>query len=159
MNVHVRRFMIIYKLNFLFLDQGVIFMFIAANFTPFAVGHLSDPVRWLVLSAMWTLALFGFSSKVFWKHQVDSISIWHYLALGWLPALVIVPIVQSLPLEATVLFAAIIASLFIHTKSLLVSQDKRASTRAWPEPHVISQNCSSEMAKRKTSSAHPNWVK
>jgi len=88
------------------LDQGVIFMFIAANFTPFAVGHLSDPVRWLVLSAMWTLALFGFSSKVFWKHQVDSISIWHYLALGWLPALVIVPIVQSLPLEATLLFAA-----------------------------------------------------
>ncbi len=88
------------------LDQGVIFVFIAANFTPFAVAHVPVPARWIVLAAMWTLALIGFCSKVIWKHQVDAISIRHYLALGWLPVFVIVPIVRSLPVEASVLFAA-----------------------------------------------------
>jgi len=87
------------------LDQGVIFVFIAANFTPFAIAHLADPLRWLVLSAMWTLALLGFTSKVFWRHQVEAISIKYYLALGWLPIVVVGPIFRSLPADGVVLFA------------------------------------------------------
>lgn len=88
------------------LDQGVIFVFIAANFTPFAIGHLAAHLRWPVLIAMWILAIVGFTSKVFWRHQVESISIKHYLALGWLPALVIGPIFRSMPFDGAALFAA-----------------------------------------------------
>ena len=86
------------------LDQGVIFVFIAANFTPFAVAHLPDLTCWLVLSVMWTMAIAGFTSKVFWKHRIESISIAHYLAMGWMPILVIVPIVRSLPVEGVAWF-------------------------------------------------------
>lgn len=88
------------------LDQGVIFVFIAANFTPFAVAHLPAVTCWLVLSVMWTLAIAGFTSKVFWRHRIESISIAHYLAMGWMPILVIVPIVRSLPLEGVAWFVA-----------------------------------------------------
>jgi hemolysin III len=88
------------------LDQGVIFVFIAANFTPFAIAHLPVTTCWLVLSAMWILAILGFTSKVFWRHRVESISILHYLALGWLPILVIVPILRSLPTTGIAWFVA-----------------------------------------------------
>jgi hemolysin III len=88
------------------LDQGVIFVFIAANFTPFAIAHLPVTTCWLVVSAMWILAILGFTSKVFWRHRVESISILHYLALGWLPILVIVPILRSLPTTGIAWFAA-----------------------------------------------------
>ncbi len=88
------------------LDQGVIFVFIAANFTPFAIAHLSEMTCWLLLSAMWALAIAGFTSKVFWRHRIESISILHYLAMGWLPILVIVPIMRSLPGIGVAWFAA-----------------------------------------------------
>jgi hemolysin III len=88
------------------LDQGLIFVFIAANFTPFAIAHLPGITCWLVLSLMWTLAVAGFTSKVFWRHRVESTSIVHYLALGWLPIVVIVPILRSMPMDGIVWFAA-----------------------------------------------------
>lgn len=79
------------------LDQGVIFLFIAGNFTPVALVLLTSASwRWL-LPVMWLVALTGFCSKVFWKHRVESIAITHYLALGWLPITAIQPIFQSLP--------------------------------------------------------------
>jgi hemolysin III len=79
------------------LDQGVIFVFIAANFTPFALAHLPVITCRLVVSTMWILAILGFTSKVWWQHRVESISILHYLAVAWLPILAIVPILRSLP--------------------------------------------------------------
>ena len=88
------------------LDQGVIFVFMAANFTPFAIAHLPKITCCLVLSLMWTMAIAGFTSKVFWRHRIESVSVIHYLALGWTPVLVIVPIIRSLPVTGIVWFAA-----------------------------------------------------
>lgn len=88
------------------LDQGVIFVFIAANFTPFAIAHLPIVTCWLLMSLMWTLAIAGFTSKVFWRHRIESISIGHYLVLGWTPILVIVPIIRSMPVAGIIWFAA-----------------------------------------------------
>lgn len=81
------------------LDQGVIFLFIVANFTPFAIAYLHYETRWIILAIMWAVALTGFCSKVFWGHRVDSTAVTHYLALGWLPVTVIGPILRSLPTE------------------------------------------------------------
>ena len=81
------------------LDQGVIFLFIVGNFTPFAIVYLHDETRWILLVIMWVAALIGFCSKVFWRHRVDSTAVTHYLALGWLPVTAIEPILQSLPTD------------------------------------------------------------
>ncbi len=88
------------------LDQGVIFIFMAANFTPFAIAHLPKITCWLVVCLMWTLAIAGFTSKVFWRYRIESVSIVHYLALAWIPILVIVPIIRSLPVAGLAWFAA-----------------------------------------------------
>ncbi len=81
------------------LDQGVIFLFIAGNFTPFAIAFLHGEMRWILLAIMWAVALVGFCSKVFWGHRVESTAVTHYLALGWLPVTVIEPILRSLPMD------------------------------------------------------------
>lgn len=88
------------------LDQGVIFVFIAANFTPFVIAHLPPISCWLIVSLLWTLAVVGFTSKVFWRHRIESISITHYLAMAWIPSLIMLPILQSLPVNAILWFAA-----------------------------------------------------
>lgn len=81
------------------LDQGVIFAFIAGNFTPFAMACLHGETRWILLGLMWGGALAGFCSKVFWGHRVESTAVTHYLALGWLPATAIEPIFRALPAD------------------------------------------------------------
>jgi len=84
------------------LDQGVIFLFIAGNFTPFALAYLHDEVWLLLLAIMWAAALIGFCSKVFWGHRVESTAVTHYLALGWLPVTAIEPILRSLPTDGVI---------------------------------------------------------
>jgi hemolysin III len=67
-------------------DQALIYLLIVGTYTPFALVYLRhDWLWWAHLSVMWTLALGGFLSKVLYNHRIDSISIWLYLVLGWLP--------------------------------------------------------------------------
>ncbi len=69
------------------LDQGCIYLFIVGTYTPFSVTYLQSAYWWWLLAVMWGLALAGFVSKVFFTHRVESVSIWLYLALGWIPIL------------------------------------------------------------------------
>ncbi len=88
------------------LDQGIIFLFIAGNFTPLAIACLHDETRWILLAIMWAAALIGFCSKVFWGHRVESAAVTLYLALGWLPLTAIKPILQSLPTDGIIFCVA-----------------------------------------------------
>ncbi len=69
------------------LDQAIIYIFIVATYTPISIMFLRDVWSWCVLGLMWLLAIAGFVSKLHFSHRVDSVSIWLYLVLGWLPAL------------------------------------------------------------------------
>ena len=86
------------------LDQGVIFLFMAANFTPMAIAHLPAIVARPLLVTMWSLALIGFYAKIIWRHRVESIAITHYLALAWLPITVIGPLLNSIPTSGALWF-------------------------------------------------------
>lgn len=67
------------------LDQGFIYLLIVATYTPFSLAYLRTPLWWSLLAAMWAVALFGFFAKIFYFHRVHAITIWGYVALGWLP--------------------------------------------------------------------------
>ncbi len=88
------------------LDQGVIFLFIVANFTPIAIVYLHGETRWILLAFMWALALIGFGSKVFWGYRVESMAVTHYLALGWLPLTVIEPMLRASSADGIMWFVA-----------------------------------------------------
>ena len=81
------------------LDQGCIYLLIAGSFTPFALAYLASGGWLLLLATMWVIAIAGFVSKMVWAHRVDSVSMWVYLALGWMPILAARPIVSAVPLE------------------------------------------------------------
>jgi hemolysin III len=75
-------------------DQGVIFLLIVGTYTPFLVAYL--PTAWTlpVLVLLWGAALLGFASKVLVQHRVDhTFSPVPYVALGWLPAMILMPCV------------------------------------------------------------------
>jgi hemolysin III len=89
-----------WKALFRRLDQGFIYLLIAATYTPFSLAYLRDGLWWALLGAMWLVALFGFVAKVFFAHRVEAVSIVSYVLLGWMPIIAAPALVQSLPIGA-----------------------------------------------------------
>ena len=70
------------------LDQGLIFLLIAGTYTPFAFAYLHGSIAgWILTTAMWLVAWYGFSQKVVFTGYVDRTVMPIYLALGWMPLL------------------------------------------------------------------------
>ncbi len=82
---------------FRILDQGLIYLLIAATYTPFALAFLRHGWWWLLLGLIWTIAIFGFLSKVLFAHRVEAVSIWIYLLLGWMPCIAGWPLIEAVP--------------------------------------------------------------
>jgi hemolysin III len=90
-------------------DQAVIFLFIAASWTPVAVTWLHVGTGWWVLhNAMWAVALIGFASKALFTRNVHlgSVSLAAYVLLGWMPILAIVPMAHAVPTGLLLWFLA-----------------------------------------------------
>lgn len=79
------------------LDQAFIFLLIAGTFTPLAETYLRQGFWWLLLAAIWGIALFGFASKAFFAHQIESVTTRLHLALGWMPVLAAKPFIMLAP--------------------------------------------------------------
>ena len=82
------------------LDQGCIYLLIVGTYTPFSLTYLRAHVFWFLLGAMWLIAIAGFCSKVLFAHRVNSVSIWLYLLLGWMPLAAGYWIVPLVPADA-----------------------------------------------------------
>ena len=67
------------------LDQGFIYFLIVGTFTPFSLAFLRTTPWCLFLMVNWIIAIFGFCSKIFLGHRVDTVSVWIYVVLGWIP--------------------------------------------------------------------------
>jgi len=79
------------------LDQGCIYLLIAGTFTPLALQYLRDGYWWLLLAAMWMIALVGFTSKVILAHRVEAVATGVYVFMGWLPVLAAKPMIAIVP--------------------------------------------------------------
>lgn len=101
-------------------DQGLIYLLIVGTYTPLAVAYVHGPWQWVTV-AMWTLAIGGFLSKVAVKHRINGISLWLYLALGWMPILVL-PCMLVSPSSLWLVLAGGIAYSF---GSILLMNDHR----------------------------------
>ncbi len=45
------------------------------------------------MTAMWTVAILGFFSKVLWAHRVEAVSTAAYVCMGWMPAVAAKPMI------------------------------------------------------------------
>jgi hemolysin III len=105
------------------LDQGFIYFLIAGSATPWAVAYLPGPVCWSLLGAMWTIAVGGFIGKVWFAHRIDAVSVWVYVAMGWLPILATPWFVSVAP--SLVLWSGLGAGLCYTTGTFFLIFDRR----------------------------------
>lgn len=82
---------------FRMLDQGFIYLLIVGTYTPFSLAYLRTGPWLAFLGAMWLVAVIGFLSKILLAHRVDSVSIWIYVILGWMPVFSAFPLAERMP--------------------------------------------------------------
>ena len=80
------------------IDQGTIYLLIAGTYTPFSLAYLHATPWWILLAAVWAVAIYGFVSKVLFCHRVENVSMWPCLLCGALPFLAIPTLMTMLPL-------------------------------------------------------------
>jgi len=81
------------------LDHAAIYFLIAGTYTPFALITLDGHWGWLLFAIIWSLALLGLLSKVFFMSKVYRLSSILYLAMGWLIIIYIKPLSANISPE------------------------------------------------------------
>lgn len=87
------------------LDHAAIYLKIAGTFTPLAV-LLGSLTGYLILGAVWLVALIGAARKLLARRGQLPSNALPYVALGWIGAMLLVPLTQIAPLPALILLAA-----------------------------------------------------
>jgi hemolysin III len=82
------------------LDQGTIYLLIAGTYTPFSMAYLRTTPWWIVLGAVWVVAIGGFLSKVVFTHRVESVNHWPCIVLGGMPLISIPTLLGIVPVTA-----------------------------------------------------------
>lgn len=80
------------------IDQGTIYLLIAGTYTPFSLAYLHTTPWWILLGAVWAVAIYGFVSKVLFCHRVENVSMWPCILCGALPFAAIPTLLSMLPL-------------------------------------------------------------
>ena len=76
------------------LDHSAIYLLIAGTYTPFALGPLRGPWGWTLLGLVWGLAALGVALKAMRRLDRPAVSLALYLAMGWLVAIAVDPVVE-----------------------------------------------------------------
>jgi hemolysin III len=65
------------------IDHSMIFLFIAASYTPISLLVLDDPLRIIVLASVWAGALAGVAMSIAWIDAPRVLVALCYIAVGW----------------------------------------------------------------------------
>ena len=79
------------------LDHGAIFLLIAGTYTPFTLGVLRGPWGWTLFGLVWSLAFAGVVLKAICGTRYPRLSMYLYLAMGWLALIAIYPLWLHIP--------------------------------------------------------------
>lgn len=74
------------------LDQGFIYLLILGTYTPLAAMFIQSTFGWIVFGTAWVFAIYGCVLKIFFSHRVEQVSVVLYVLLGWVPAMVVIPV-------------------------------------------------------------------
>ncbi|MDJ0664425.1 MAG: hemolysin III family protein [Acidimicrobiia bacterium] len=87
------------------LDHSMIFVLIAATYTPIAVVILDGWMRWLVLAMAWGIALVGILNRLFASMERHAFSFALMVILGWISIPIMFPLASRAGTAAVVLMA------------------------------------------------------
>ena len=83
-------------------DHIMIFIYIAATYTPVCIIALRNSLGWVLLAAVWLVALVGIMIKIFYMNAPRWLSTFIYILMGWLAVIVIYPLFSALPTGAVI---------------------------------------------------------
>lgn len=112
------------------LDHMMIFVLIAATYTPFCLVPLRGAWGWSMFGTVWAVALMGMVFKVFWIHAPRWLSALMYVCMGWIIVVGVVPLVRTLQPGALLW---LVAGGVLYTTGALIYALRRPN----PIPHVF----------------------
>lgn len=78
------------------LDHIMIFVFIAATYTPICLLVLDHDVGYKMLALVWSITIIGTIIKLFWITAPNWVSSVLYIGMGWVAVLVLSPLVDAM---------------------------------------------------------------
>ena len=84
------------------IDHAMIFIYIAASYTPICLVPLRGPWGWSLVSVIWAAALAGLFLSIFWIDAPRWLTTGLYLGMGWAALAAFYPLASVLPLAAIV---------------------------------------------------------
>ena len=96
----------IYQRIFGILDHCAIYLLIAGTYTPLCLTVVRGTTGWLVLAAIWSLALVFSAIKARYFARIPPrLSMFSYLLMGWVALLLLDPLARALGRDAMLLIA------------------------------------------------------
>lgn len=117
------------------LDHMAIFMLIAGTYTPICVIMLGYPIGYIMLALVWSVAALGFVMKIFWMHAPVWLSCSLYVAMGWIAAFFIVPIMHALSWGSLAWLAA--GGLLYTAGAVIFGLERPRLNFSWFGPHEL----------------------
>jgi len=84
---------------FRIMDHIMIFVLIAATYTPICLVPLRGGWGWSLFGVVWGLAIMGMLMSIFWIQAPRWFSTALYILLGWIVIIGFIPLAQSMPLK------------------------------------------------------------
>ena len=103
-------------------DHIMIFIYIAATYTPVCILALGGVLGWSLLATVWSVAFGGIMIKIFWMNAPRWLSTFIYILMGWLAVIVIYPLIEVL--EATALIWLLVGGLLYTIGSVIYALKK-----------------------------------
>lgn len=103
-------------------DHIMIFINIAATYTPICVLALQGTIGVTLLILVWSVALAGIFIKILWMNAPRWLSTIIYLFMGWLAVIVIVPLFKTLQTAALIWMLA--GGLFFTAGAVIYARKK-----------------------------------
>jgi hemolysin III len=87
------------------LDHCAIYLLIAGSYTPFLLVGLRTPLAMGLMAVIWGLALVGIIMKIAFVYRFKRLSLFIYLAMGWLSLIVVYQLAMNIDIGGLVLLA------------------------------------------------------
>lgn len=81
------------------IDHSAIFILIAGTYTPVCLIALKNSVGYILLAAIWAIALFGIIFKIFWVTCPKWVSSIMYTLMGWLCIVFMPRILEAISIQ------------------------------------------------------------
>jgi hemolysin III len=86
-------------------DHAAIFAMIAGTYTPFTTLRLDGAWAYGLTAGIWAVAGLGIAVKLWQPHRIQRLSIFLYLALGWIGVIAVQPFLTALGASTLMLLA------------------------------------------------------